>query len=164
MVRLYIFLSLALFILAVPKESAGQHGNFTDLSEVAIVVVKLESATKELGLNETEIKDHLLDFIRSRLPYLLVSDSADSSVVVLVNLARSTAYQGYSLGYFGSVSMGVRRKVIIMNTGRVASGYLWYETRALTGGSSDINEHVRSVLDNLLTSFAAAWDQDNTPK
>ncbi len=162
--RLYLPFLLALFFFAVPKESVAQYGNFTDLSEVTIVVATLESAAKELGLDETEIEDHFLDLLRSKLPGLLVQDSADSSVWVLVNIARSTAYQGYPLGYFGSVSVGVRRRVIIMNTGKVTSGYLWYETHSITGATSNLNEHVRSVLDGLLTSFATAWDQDNPTK
>jgi len=71
----------------------------------------LKSAAKELDLDETQIEDHLLDLLRSKLPDLLVRDSADSSVWILVNVTRSTAYQGYPLGYFGSVSVGVRRVV-----------------------------------------------------
>ena len=164
MIRLYLLFPLALLFLAVPNQSEAQYGNFTDLNEVAIVVPRLESGAKELDLDESEIEDQLHELLRNKVPNLLVRESADASIWVLVNVARSTAYQGYALGYFGSVSVGVRRKVIVMNTGKITSGYLWYDTHAITGGISDLGEHVRSVLENILTSFAAAWDRDNPAK
>ena len=162
--RLYVLVFIALLFFGGPSESAAQYGNFTDLNETTVVVAKLENAAKELGLDEREIEEHLLELLRNKLPNVLLRESADSSVWVLVNVARSTAYQGYPLGYFGSVSVGVRRKVMIMNTGKMTSAYLWYDTHAIKGATADLNEHVRNVLDQLVTSFAAAWDQDNLRK
>jgi len=161
MIRPYLPIFLALIILAVPKESAGQYANFADLSEVAIVVDKLEVAAEKFGLDEMAIKRQVLVLLQSKLPDLIVNDAADSGVGILIIVGESKGHQGNTLGYFGSVSVGLTRKVTIMKTGAMTSGYLWYGARAIKGPTSGLIEHVRDVLDQLLTDLAAVWHRDN---
>jgi len=163
MVRLYLPLFLALFILGVPEESPAQNGNFTDLSEVTIVVEKLDSESKNLGLDETAIKNHVLVLLRTKLPRLLVEDSALSRVHINVDVGDIRTGSEV-LAYYGSVSMGVARMVTIMETRKVTLAFLYNSTIRLTGPPSRTSENVRGVLDQLLTGFAAAWYQDNPSK
>ena len=160
MIRLYLSVFSALFILVVPKVSVGQYGNFTDLSEVTIQVGKLESVTKKLGLDETAIKNHALVLLRSKLPRLLVKDSADSTVYIHVDVGEVRTGRE-AIGYYGFVSVGVSRVVTIIKTGKVTEADLFYGTQRLRGPLSNTSDGVRGVLDSLLTSFAAAWDKDN---
>ena len=160
MVRLYLPFFLALFILAVPREAAGQNGSFTDVSEVAIQVEELNSQAKNLGLDETAIKNHVLVLLRTKLPRLLVEDSALSRVHINVDVGDIRTGSEV-LAYYGSVSMGVTRMVTIMETRKVTLAFLYNSTIRITGPPSRTSENVRGVLDQLLTGFAAAWYQDN---
>jgi len=163
MIRLYLSVFSALFILVVPKESVGQYGNFTDLSGVTIQVGKLGSVTKKLGIDETAIKNHALVLLRSKLPRLLVKDSADSTVYIHVDVGEVTTGRE-AIGYYGFVTVSVSRVVTIMKTGKVTEADLFSGTQRLRGPLSHTSDGVRGVIDNLLTSFAAAWSKDNPSK
>jgi len=98
--RLYIPFFLALFFLVVPKESAGQDGDLTNVSEVSIVVGKLDSPSKTLGLDEMAIKNHVFVLLQSKLPRLLVKDYADSRIHIIVDLAHIKV-ENEVVGYYG---------------------------------------------------------------
>ena len=164
MIRLYLLFFLALLILVVPKESAGQNGNFTEMSETFISVPNLSRCAKKLGLDKTSIKNQALVLLRSKLPRLLVKDSAVSGVYVSVYAGPTKTVGGNTVGYFGYVSVGVSRNVTITKTGLNTAGFLWYNTLAIRGTTSTVMENVRISLDQLITEFAAAWYRDNPSK
>ncbi len=64
-------------------------------------------------------------------------------------------------GYYGTVKVDIYRQVTINKTGRIFLASVWSGGISLTGPEGDAVSHVRSLLEQLLTSFAAAWYQDN---
>jgi len=164
MVRLYLPFFLALLFLVVPKESAAQYGNFAEMSEVSILVEIRGTETEKLLFDAPVIKNQALVLLRSKLPRLLVKDSADSVVSVSVYAGKTKTVGGRTIGHFGYLSVGVSRKVRIIKSGTITHGYLWYNTMAIIGPTSDVMENVRPALDRFITDFAAAWYRDNPAK
>ena len=164
MIRLYLPFSLVLLFLVVPKESAAQSGNLAEMSEVAVVV--LRGLTKGITqvLNEREITNLALVLLRSKMPRLLVKDSADSIVLIFVNIAPTATTTNPVTGHFGFVSVGVQDNVTIVRTGKIGRGYLWYNIQEFSGSTSDINNNIREALDRLITRLAADWYRDNPAK
>ncbi len=109
------------------------------------------------------IKKHVLVLLRTKLPRLLVEDSALSRVHITVDVGEIRKGSEV-LAYYGSVSIGVTRMVTIIETGEVTPASLYNSTIRLTGPPSHTSENVRGVLNQLLTGFAAAWYQDNPSK
>ncbi len=156
MYRLYLPLLFALFILAVPEESAGQYGGLTELSEVKIVVEELSREEKKLGLSEDQVKNHVFVLLQSKLRRRLVKDSVEPHVYVNINVGITNGG-----AYYGTVQVDIYRQVTINKTGKILLASVWDGGISLTGPEGEAVNQVRSLLDQLLTSFAAAWFQDN---
>jgi len=122
---------------------------------------KLDKAVTEINGRIT--RNHVLFLLRTKLPRLLVEDSALSRVHINVDVGDIRTGSEV-LAYYGSVSMGVTRMVTIMETRKVTLAFLYNSTIRLTGPPSRTSENVRGVLDQLLTGFAAAWYRDNPSK
>jgi len=161
MVRLYVAGFFAMFMLVVPKESVGQNGQLAELNEIKIVVEYLRSETKRLGLKRLAIKDHVLVLLRSKLPRLSVKDSAIPYIYINVKLGIGLRAE---IDYFGSVTVAVKRGVIIVETGEAIAAGVWNKGRALTGPKKSAVNNVREALNSLLTAFAADWYRDNPTK
>jgi hypothetical protein len=156
MYRLYLSLFVALLILAVPEESAGQYGGLTELSEVKIVVEELSLEEKKLGLSEDQVKNHIFVLLQSKLRRRLVKDSVDPYIYVNINVGITDGG-----AYYGTVQVDIYRQVTINKTGRIFLTSVWSEGISLTGPEREAVNHVRSQLDQLLTGFASAWYRDN---
>jgi len=159
MVRLYLPVFLALFIVAVPKESAGQNGELAGLSEAHIVIKDLSNISKAVGITRNGITEYVFVQLRSRLPRLEIKKSATPYVYVTISVNRSQ-----SPGYFGSVSISINRSVTINQTGKIVSAPIWNDYLSFEGPPNQIDAGVRYALDRLITNFAADWYRDNPPK
>jgi len=165
MVRLFLSVFFALFILAVPKESVGQTGQLAGLTEIKILVENLSRAAKQSGLIGTQFKDHILDFLQSKLPRLAVAKSGDSFIDVSINIDYVTTASGRSNNDFnGSILLQIYRKVAVHKTAKVVLVPVWTKSFSLEGPLSSAHSHVRDTLDDLLTKFAADWYRDNPSK
>ena len=164
MVRFYLPFFLALLFFVVPKESAAQSGNLAEMSEVAIVVLNNLAKGITQVLDEREITNQALVLLRSKMPRLLVKDSADSIVLIFVNIAPTATTTNPISGHFGFVSVGVQDNVTIVRTGKIGRGLLWYNIQDFSGSTSDINNNIREALDRLITALAADWYRDNPSK
>ena len=168
MIRPYLPCFLALFILAVPKESVGQGGELAGLNEVSLLVEELPSSTKRFSIKQA-IKDHALVLLRSKLPRLSVVNESSTIfppyVYIRVNLRIGSTFGGKEVDYYGSVTVDINRYVTINRTGKRTYGSIWNSSSNMTGPreGSAVN-HVREVLDGLLTKFAADWYRDNPAK
>jgi len=164
MVRLYLSVVFALFILVMPKESAGQYGGLAGLTEVKIEVEELSYDAKELGLTEAQLKDHILVFVQSKLPRLAVAKSINPFIVASINLAYTKTVSGERIGFHGSIDLKIYRTVVVLKTAKTVLAPVWTRSFSLSGRPSSARSQVREILDDLLTKFAADWYRDNPTK
>ena len=155
MARLYPMLLFALLVLVVPVESEGQNGELAKLSEVKILVESLLSAEKELGITRGDIKNQVFVFLRGKLPRLRVSKSASPYVYIRVTMSNDKT------GYFGAVQLMLSRVVSNKLTGDDIRAYVWESIYIVSSGLGNAPDHVRRILERLLTKFAADWYRDN---
>jgi len=163
MIRLYLSVFFALFVLVVPKESVGQNGELAKLNEVKIVLAALTSEQKKLGLKTQAITDHALVLLRSKLPRLSVKDSAIPYVYININIGIGKV-GGVARDYYGAIRVEIKRHVIINTTGKSFYAVVWDTGMRVTGPMNDAVDESRIVLELLLTQFAADWYRDNPAK
>jgi len=108
MSRLYPTLLFALLVLVVPVGSAGFY-ELGKLSEVRIYIEKLGISERELGLNRDEIKNHVIELLQNKLPRLVVKESADTIVYIVITLDFMKS-GGDKSGYFGGIRIILWRK------------------------------------------------------
>ena len=161
MARLYRIFYLALLVLVVSVESAAQTGELARLSEVAILIETLSRDAKELGLNRDDIKNHVFVLMRSKLPRLIVNESADPYVYIRATLHIGKSKSGTKLNFYGAIQLHVKRRVSISKTGKSMFSDVWESIYIITGQMSDTNAQTRHFLDLLVTKFAAEWYRDN---
>ena len=159
MARLYPLLFFALLVLVVPVGSAGFY-ELGKLSEVRIYVEKLGSSERELGLNRDEIKNHVIELLQNKLPRLVVKESADTIVYIVITLDFMKS-GGDKSGYFGGIQLQVFRRVTVNKTGKFAMAALLTRSATLYGLTKGAAPNVRRLLDKLLTTFVADWVKDN---
>jgi len=160
MARLYTMLLIALLVLVVPVESAGQNGGLAKLSEVRIFVENINDSEK-FGVNEEDLKDYVFVFLRSKLPRLKVQSEALTSLGITVSLTYTEDTSGRKLGYFGYVFLRTMREVIIIETKKNTDAAVKASVLSLNGPLENPSTHVKRILDQLLTTFAADWYRDN---
>ena len=159
MARFYTMLLFALLVLVVPGGSAGFY-ELGKLSEVRIYVEKLGSSERELGLNRDEIKNHVIELLQNKLPRLVVKESADTIVYIVITLDFMKS-GGDKSGYFGGIQLQVFRRVTVNKTGKFAMAALLTRSSTLYGLTKEEAPPVRRLLDKLLTTFAVDWVKDN---
>ena len=164
MVRLYIPYFFALLFLVVPEDSAGQQGDLAGLTEVRIEVFAFDKSDKELGLDSDDIKNHVFVLLRSKLPRLVVNESAAAGVYIRITLGIGETSSRKKTDYFGSVQLMVRRPVSILKTGMKSSAYVWETLSIMTGPMNHAVSQTRETLELHLIKFAADWYRDNPSK
>jgi len=164
MIRTYLLLCLVLFILAVPRESVGQGGVLAELNAIDIVVMDLTSFEKRLGLSKEAISNQVLVLLRSKVPRLIVTDTANSVVFIDVSVDAIRTTQDSNFGHYGYVVVSIGRQVTIMETGRFGGGFIWLQHAGFNGPQPNLHGNINMALDQLLTAFAAAWYRDNPTK
>ncbi len=159
MAQIYPILLIALLVLIVPVESAGQNGQLARLSEVHIVVERLSQDAKELGFNSDDIRNHIFVNLRRKLPRLVVNESAVPFIDIMANINRVGGE--IIRGYFGEVQIQVYRRVIVIESGSTTIAPVWTNSFVLTSPPDRAAASVREALVRQLTRFAADWYRDN---
>ncbi len=152
---------LALLILAIPKVSVAS-SMLADLREVAINVAVGKNA-KKLGVEEQGVKNHTLNLLQSKLPHLVIKKSVLPKVSINITLG-GTNMGVEKVGYFGQIEVEVFRMVTIQKTGMVILANVWETGMSFVGPGDRATTHVRKILDELLTRFAADWNRGNPQK
>ncbi len=161
MFRLYLPLFLTLLILAIPKESVAS-SMLAELREVTINVAVGKHA-KKFGVAEKGVKNHTLGLLQSKLPHLVVMKSVLPKVSINITLGGTNAGVE-KVGYFGQIEVEVFRIVTIQKTGMVILANVWETGMSFVGPGDRATTHVRRILDELLTRFAADWNRGNPRK
>ena len=159
MARLYLMLYLALLVLVVPVDSAGQNGQLARLSEVHIVVERLSQDAIELGFNRDEIRNYVFVNLGRKLPRLVVNESAVPFIDIVANINKVGGE--IISGYFGEVQIQVYRRVIVIESGSATIAPVWTNSFVLTSPPDRAAASVREALVRQLTRFAADWYRDN---
>ena len=167
MLKLYSLCLVFFLILAFPPESSAS-GELAKLREISILVETLSSDAKKLGLTRSMLKNHVFVFLRGKMPQLTVKDFALPYIYINVALAVAHRVSRQEAGYFGSVSVQVRRHVSLLDDQDLSPmaglffATVWLEIDALIGGKRDrASSQVLEYLDEQLTEFAADWYRDN---
>ncbi len=153
MARRYPVLFFALLMLAVPVESAVS-GVLSKFSEVRIRIEAHPELTA-LGLTKDSLKNHVLLWVSTELPRLVVNESALPLIKTSVLIKEK---DGFAYGY---ISIQILRQVTIKKVNVDVFGVIWQ-----TGGIAISQLHETRVfilesLDQLLAKFAAEWHRDN---
>jgi len=160
-IRLYLPFLLALLILVIPKESVASD-MLAEPREVAINVAVGKNA-KKFGVAEEGVKNHTLGLLRSKLPHLVIKESVLPKVSINITLGDTNAGVE-KIGYFGQIEVEVFRMVTIQKTGMVILANVWETGMSFVGPGDRATTHVRKILDELLTRFAADWNRGNPQK
>ena len=162
MARLYPMLLFALLVLVVPVESEGQFaGNLAKLTEVAIIIEDLNSEAKQLGLSKDNTRNHVLLFLRTKLPRLKVKDKTTAFIYVNIILNFLKTTRSEKSGFYGTVIVHVARHATISKTKMKVFATVWESAGTLSGPTRNANRKFKKVLDLSLTKFTANWYRDN---
>jgi len=160
MIRPYLLLSVALFVVSVPEGLRAQDGRLAGLDEVRIVVESLGSEERKLGLSKDSLRDQVFVFLQGKLPRIRVGKSTYAFIYI-----RTTAliYKGIK-AYAISIELDVRSKVSSWMTKKPIWANVWNTSALIKGPEGEAASHLRAMLDTLLTKFAADWYRDNPAK
>ncbi len=160
MIEFYQKFLLALILLWLPTNVIAA-GELTGMRRVDIFVKDLNADTQELGLSAAQLKAQVLVFLRTKLPGVVVTESASEFIVVMVDLNGSRLEGGIKIGYYGVVQVAVYRSVVITATGKASIAQVWQDGTIITGPSNRASIKVRDTLETILTQVAAHWYRDN---
>ena len=153
MSRMYPLFFFALIMLAVPVESAVS-GVLTKFSEVRLKI-EVHPELSALGLDKDSLKNHVLVWVRSNLPRLVVNDSAVPFLKASVLLKEKDDF------VYGYLSIQIVRKVTIKINDEPVFGVVWQKGGIAISPLHEARVFVRESLDQLLTQFSAVWHRDN---
>ena len=153
MSRMYPLLFFALIMLAVPVESAVS-GVLTKFSEVRLKI-EVHPSSSALGLDKYSLKNHVLVWMRSNLPRLVVNDSAVPFLKTRVLVKEKDDF------VYGYLSIQIVRPVTIKIIDEHVFSVVWQKGGIAILPSHEARVFVRETLDHLLTQFSADWYRDN---
>ena len=76
MIRPYLLLSVALFVVSVPEGLRAQDGRLAGLNEVGIIIEPLDSKISKLGLTEDDLRNQVFVYLQGKLPRIKVYKNA----------------------------------------------------------------------------------------
>lgn len=158
--RWKIVFLVALSVLVISKESAGQTGRLAGLEEIRVVVESLGRIEDKTRLNRGDLTIHTLALLKEKVPRLVIKGTAKSFIYINARLAVSQA-GGRTNNYFGAVWVGVYRPVIIKKTGLPVSAMVWYRAQGVEGILAGARDYVQQTLERILIVFATEWSRDN---
>jgi hypothetical protein len=163
-------LLFALLVLVVLVESAVS-GVLTKFREVNIEVAIHKQArlfgldedsiknhhkqARLFGLDEDSIKNHVLVWLRSKVPRLVVNESAVPHIQTQFNLNEIGGL------VFGSVGIEIVRQVTIKENDEDALACVWRTGFIIHSSLDSTRARALEFLDRSLTQFAADWYRDN---
>jgi hypothetical protein len=146
-------LLFALLVLVVLVESAVS-GVLTKFREVNIEVA-IHKQARLFGLDEDSIKNHVLVWLRSKVPRLVVNESAVPHIQTQFNLNEIGGL------VFGSVGIEIVRQVTIKENDEDALACVWRTGFIIHSSLDSTRARALEFLDRSLTQFAADWYRDN---
>ena len=160
-----VFAGLVLLLsgLAAPAEDwpveflKGALGN---LKELSILVEDVDPIGKKLGLTEKGLADEILVQLRAKLPRLkiVVGKPLIEFLYLHVNIDERPAG-----GHYGIVLLHMKRVVMVVATAETRSASVWHEGTIFIGPPGDGPRHVREIISELVTKFAADYYRAGNP-
>ena len=160
MIRPYLLLSVALFVVSVPEGLRAQDGRLAGLNEVGIIIEPLDSKISKLGLTEDDLRNQVFVYLQGKLPRIKVYKNATSSIYIRVTGLIFDKIKSYAM----FIEVMVYDNVIIQRTKKQVVGLLWDSGYLMKGPNNSVANHVREILETRLTEFAADWYRDNPTK
>ena len=109
--RLVVIFSAALIVLASQPDLGAQSGKLASLNRVGINVEELGREERKLGLATDDIKAHVMDQLRSKIPRLVIEESASEFIYIVILLGTTEGNVGGNPSFAGSVLAEVYRRV-----------------------------------------------------
>ncbi len=161
------FMAVVALTLALPTLARALDGHLEGLRVIAILVEPLDKTAEGDQITKQLLEDQVLVAMRSKAPNLRVDSKADP--YLYVNL---TYLVTGPMTYAANLSVDLRRPVEVLvgadNPGQTPSKRIWtlapvWEAGTIfTGSRSRASERVRSILDELLERFLAAYYRSNS--
>lgn len=153
--------SATFFLLGRPANSGAEAGKLAALERIAVVVEELSWEARTLGLATAEVKDHLIDRLRSKIPQMVIDDSASEFIDIVILLGPSGGETGGNANFAGLVSGEVYRRVKVHATGMNVAAVVWRDLHVIQGRFDSIVPQVYQALDLFVGTLATAWDREN---
>ena len=122
-------------------------------------------------LSREAIKNHVYVWLRGKLPKLRVERftgayrgacSADKPTLYARVSIGTSKGKGTKVGYYGQVSI-VMIRLTTWESGKVGLGVAYAGAKILSGPMGKAKTHVKDVLEELLTDFAAEYYKAGNP-
>lgn len=147
-------LIFALLILTVPVGPATA-GVLTKFDE-ARITIDAHQGLKTFGITKDSIKSHVVGWLQSNIPRLVVKHPVPPFIHVSVLVQERS---GFAYGYIG---LRIVRKVTINDINLVISGGVWQTGGIVISRVPETKNFVLQSLDQLLNRFAEQWKRDNS--
>jgi len=158
------WLTFFFLFLVCPAEVWSQtqpKGNLAKLSQVKVLVQELSQEAKDAELTDEDLKTHALSILKSKLPKLLVSDTANEFIAIRINFGKLSRPGGEKPDYFSGVDVELWRLVRIRSTGKDTVAMVWGDGHILKGPLPKALTSIRDSLTILLSELADDWMADN---
>ncbi|MFQ5989402.1 MAG: hypothetical protein ACE5K9_05755 [Candidatus Methylomirabilales bacterium] len=165
---------LAIGTILVAGSWSSVHGVTYDLTKLRTVCVRVEPLSpdvrRDFGLSEESIRNYIFVRLQGKLPRLRVQRHAQTyggctrnspTLRVIVSLDTSPIGNG-KIGYYGSAKIRLVRRTR-WDSGSTGLGIAYSSSTIFVGPMSDAGEHVNSILDDLLSDFAAEYYRAGNP-
>jgi len=158
MIRLYLLLSVVLFVVSVPVGLRAQDGGLQGINDVRIDVESMSESCKKIGLKKQDILDQLYVFVKAKLPRLAVKQRSR----FLLSVANTCVESREVYSFF--ILFEISRPLSIKESGNIVSGVVFTDGGLRVGSSDSAAVAVHGMLEKYLTKFAADWYRDNPSK
>lgn len=159
--RLVVIFSAALIVLASQPDLGAQSGKLASLNRVGINVEEFGREERKLGLATDDIKAHVIDQLRSKIPRLVIEESASEFIYIVILLGTTEGDIGGNPSFAGSVLAEVYRRVRVHATGTDVAAVVWRDLRVVQGRLDAVLLQVHEALDVIVGKLAANWYKDN---
>ncbi len=159
--RLVAIFSAAAIVLASQADLGAQSGKLASLNRVGINVEELGREERKLGLAADDIKAHVMDQLRSKIPRVFIEESASEFIYIVILLGSTEGETSGNPSFAGSVLFEVYRRVRVHATGMDVAAVVWRDLRAVHGRLDTVVPQVHEALDLIVGKFAATWYKDN---
>lgn len=166
--------ALALGIIVIGGSWNSAAGITYDLTKLRSVCVRVDPLSpdvkRDLGLSEESIRSYVFVWMKGKLPRLRVERYAKryggctpNAPTLWIIVAIDISTTGIrNAGYYGSVKIRLVRRTR-WDSGRRGRGIAYSYSTIFEGPMSGAGQHVNTILDDLLTDFAAEYQKARNP-
>ena len=165
-------LALGIILLVGSWHSAeGVTYDLTKLNSICVSVEPLSTDVRQdFGLSEDSIGNYVFVRLQGKLPGLRVQRNAETyggcrrnapTLRIILSLDSSNTGDGKA-GYYGSAKIRLVRRVR-WESGSLGLGIAYSSSTIFQGPMSGAGEHVNTILDELLSDFAAEYYRAGNP-